>query len=107
MSARWVETEELAAQWFRERGWEHCQRAGRGKRGADLLGMPGLVPEIKSTRLPEVRALAQHDGRAGVPFVLWRPPKFGPVSIGLWPVWFRLGDATTLLRDAGYGEKVQ
>ncbi len=72
-----------------------------------LLGMPGLISEIKSAAAPRARWLAQHDGRAGVPFVLWRPPKFGAMSIGLWPVWFRLGDATTLLLDAGYGEKVR
>ena len=103
MTARWVETEELAAAWFRENGWPYCQRAGRGKAGMDLLGMPGLIPEIKAEPVLRSAWLAQHDGQGGVPLVLWRPPKFGPVSVAEWPVLFRLRDATTLLRDAGYG----
>ena len=112
MSARWVETEEWAAAWFRGElpgspgGWPFAVRAGRGKRGRDLVNMPGLNVEIKAFRdqadvLKALRQAAGVDG--GVPLVIERPQSYGLEKIGLWPVTFRLRDATTLLRDAGYG----
>lgn len=100
--SRWAETEELAEQWFRAHGWPYATRRGRAGH-IDLVNMPGLVPEVKSGNVWETRWL-KTAAVGGIKFILWRPPKFGPASVGSWPMVFRNEEGTQLLRKAGYGD---
>lgn len=105
-SDRWVETEEAATRYLRSHGFPHAYRTGRGKAGADTVlgGTPGLVVEIKAQAVLRSAWLEQHRGAAGLPLVIWRPPKFGPAVLEQWPVLFAFSDAIALLREAGYGD---
>lgn len=106
MTKRWSESQNLLAQWFRERGWPYAEPTGSGRPGVDLTGMPGLAPEVKA-RLDAGRLLEsmrQARTRAGVAFVIQRPRNFGPANIDLWPVTITLGEFTALLQAAGYGD---
>lgn len=108
------ETERLLAAWFRERGWPYAEPVGAGRPGADITGMPGLVPEIKATRTfsPHLwlRQGASHAAVAATveqgceSFVIWRPDGMGPAQIIQWPVLMELEPFTWLLRAAGYGD---
>jgi len=105
--ARGSETQNLAAQWYRERGWPFVESTGAGRSGRDLVGMPGLAPEVKARRdfnplawLRQAAANASTD----LPFVLFRPDGMGEKSIGQWGVLLTNEDFTRLLRDAGYGD---
>jgi hypothetical protein len=102
--SRWAETEELAESWFRAHGWPYATRRGRAGH-IDIENMPGLVPEVKSGSVWETRWLKQVTGNGPIGFILWRPPKFGPASVGHWPMVFRAEDGTRLLREAGYGDQ--
>ena len=48
-------------------------------------------------------AVMHAEAWGGLPFVIYRPPGFGPASIGKWPVTFRLEHATNLLIADGWG----
>jgi hypothetical protein len=100
------ETQALAATWFQAHGWPWAYSKGSGESGIDVENMPGLSPEVKGTRGDNCDALRQaHRNRGtGIPFVVWRPDGYGPERIAEWPVFFRLEDATALLRAAGYGD---
>jgi hypothetical protein len=106
---RGSETQNAVALYVAGKGWPHAQSAGAGRQGVDILGMPGLSVEVKARRdfnLPLwLRQAARHG--AGVPMVVHRPDGFGVENVGIWPVTFYLGDAVTILHDAGYGEPVR
>jgi hypothetical protein len=104
MTKRWSETQHLAAEWFRGHGWPHAEAVGNGRPGADVTGLPGLAVEVKATAGLKPGALRQAAGRAGLGFIVYRPPKSGPVNVADWPVTMRLEDFTALLREAGYGD---
>jgi hypothetical protein len=102
--SRGRETEEAVAEVFRDHGWHNAFKVGSGAPGKDLLGCPGLSCEVKSRRdlnLPAwLRQAAKYDG---LPFVIHRPDRFGPRSVGIWPMTFMVKDGVPLLRRAGYG----
>lgn len=99
-----MNTQALAATWFREHGFPFCTDAGAGRPGRDLLG---LAAEVKARAglnplawIKQAIAAAEGD----LPFVLFRCNGQGPKSIGDWPVLLRLEDFTALVRAAGYGD---
>lgn len=101
------ETETTAAAWFAANGFPFALPVGSGRAGRDLTGMPGLSVEIKARRdlnLPTWLRQAAAAAGKDLPMLIHRPDGFGPATIALWPVTFSLRDATTLLRDAGYGD---
>jgi hypothetical protein len=105
--SRAADTQALAADWFRQRGFPYCTDAGSGRTGRDLLNLIGLACEIKARAdfnpLAYVRqAAANADG--DLPFALLRCNGQGPQSIADWPVVLRLEDFTSLIRAAGYGD---
>jgi hypothetical protein len=107
---RGSESQTAVARWFAAQGWQHAEPVGAGRGGSDVLGMPGLLVEVKARReFKPVAWLRQHAGPAGpapapLPFVVWRPDGFGPAQIGSWGVMMRLDDFTALLAEAGYGD---
>lgn len=101
---RGMETQKLVTLWFRARGWPHAESAGSGRPGVDVLGMPGLAPEVKARRQLNLTAwLKQAKAQPGLPFVVHRPDGYGEARLADWPVTMRLEDFTQLLHDAGYG----
>jgi hypothetical protein len=105
--ARGAETQNMIAHWFKGHGWPFAESAGAGRVGRDVLGMPGLAPEVKARAdftplawLRQAKAAASTD----LPFVVWRPNGMGFASIQNWGVMLTLEDFTALLRDAGYGD---
>lgn len=102
------ETETAVAAYLRENGWPHAEPVGAGRPGSDITGVPGLCVEVKARRdLRLVQWLHQANGTKDVGLVVHRPDGMGLLSVEWWPVTFRLKDAVTLLRDAGYGDEVQ
>ncbi|HET6915527.1 MAG TPA: hypothetical protein VFH56_05500 [Acidimicrobiales bacterium] len=108
--SRAADTQRIAADWYRPRGFPWVQDAGAGRQGRDLLGMPGLAPEVKARTgfdpLAWVRQAARN-AAGDVPFVLLRCNGQGPESIEDWPVIVRNGDWTPIIRAAGYGDPEQ
>ena len=101
---RGLQTQNLVAEWFRGLGWPHAESAGSGRKGVDVLGLPGLACEVKARReLRLVAWLRQARTTPGVSFVVHRPDGMGPQAIAEWPVTMRLADFTQLLIAAGYG----
>jgi hypothetical protein len=92
------ETEELLARWFAARGWAQAEPVIRGRPGPDILGMPGWNIEVRARADPRETEWCRRPAAAGVPLMIRRPNGFGPGSIAIWPVTFRLGDATALMR---------
>lgn len=106
---RGINTQSLAAEWFRRHGFPFCTDAGSGRSGRDLLNLIGLAGEVKARKgfdpLAWVRqAVASAAG--DLPFVLFRCNGQGPKSIADWPVLLRLEDFTALVRAAGYGDPI-
>lgn len=100
-------TQRMAAQWFATHGWPFATSKGASEGGRDIENMPGLAPEVKATRDGKLTsALWQAARNAGgdLPFVVWRPDRYGQGQIADWVVALRLEDATRLLRAAGYGD---
>jgi len=111
------ETEQAVAEWFAITGWPDAVRVPPGRRGTDVLNMPGLHVEVKARRdLRLTDWLEQAGPRLGqgavylgavpavLPMVVHRPDGWGPVvpGTGLWPCTLRLEHLTALLRTAGY-----
>lgn len=106
---RGYRTQKVAADWFKASGWPYAETAGAGRSGIDILGMPGLAPEVKARRLFNMtgflkQAVAQR--KLGLPFVVIRPDGYGETRVGEWAVLMTLADATELFKDAGYGPPV-
>lgn len=112
---RGSETQAWISEWFTEHGWPYAQPVGSGRGGADITGMPGLLPEVKAWATWQPTTwLRQHaqtelngDGRARptpLVFAVQRPNGYGRVKIAEWPAIMRLDRLTWLLREAGYGD---
>lgn len=104
---RGFETEELIAAYLRDHGFPHAEVARRGATGLDILGMPGIAPEVKARRGFDVQAAMRQAARqAGdlLPVVFLRPDGMGPATLDLWPAIIPIGRQVGLLRAAGYGE---
>ncbi len=103
---RGMRTQKVAADYFAANGFPHAESTGSGRSGVDILGMPGLAPEVKARRgfspLEWLRQAAT--ARAGVPFVVARLDGQGEATVDEWPVLIRLADFVPLLRAAGYGD---
>jgi hypothetical protein len=99
-------SEALLAEWYGERGWPHAERVPAGLPGRDLLGMPGLAPEVKARRAFDPLAwVRQAKSNAGldIPYVVLRCNGQGQAQMAEWFVGMTLLDHTNLLLDAGYG----
>ena len=102
---RGYRSQTVVAQWFREHGWDFAESTGAGRSGSDVTGMPGLDVEVKARRAFNPLAWLKQaaTGGDGLPFVVFRCDGQGEANVGQWGVLFTLEDATTLLRQAGYG----
>lgn len=103
--SRGRKTQELLAEFYREHGWENAQSRPASLPGVDIMGMPGLAPEVKATEGQDFTgALRQATANAGgdFPFVIYRPRGYGPDKIGLWVVAMTLQDHMELLLEAGF-----
>lgn len=101
------ETQNLAAEWYRLRGFPFVMSTGAGRIGRDLLNMIGLAPEVKGRAdFSPMAWLRQAKANAGndLPFVLFRPRGMGPASVGQWGVLLTNEDFTGLLLAAGYSD---
>jgi hypothetical protein len=106
-TARGRQTEEWAAEYYRDRGFPHAERIPASLPGRDINGMPGLAPEVKARR--DFNPLkwgrqARKNATGDVPYVILRPDGYGKEQIGDWLVIRRLEDDTEILRLAGYGD---
>lgn len=105
--ARGMRSQAAVSAWFAARGFPYAQPAGAGRPGRDVLGMPGLNPEVKArSDLSPLAWVKQAEKAAGgdLPFVVFRCNGQGEQTIGDWLVMCRLSDFTTLIRAAGYGD---
>lgn len=107
-ASNWEQTERDVAEFFSTHGWPGVERRGRGYEGRELIGMPGLAPEVKARRrmdLPAWLRQARRERGGGIPFVVHKPDgvRMGQSEIDIWPATFPLLEATYLLRAAGYG----
>lgn len=105
--SRGRQSQELLAQWFRERGWPNAQSRAASLPGVDVFGMPYLAPEVKATAGQDFTGAlkqAKANAKGDLPFVVYRPKGRGPERISEWLVIFSLDDATDLLVQAGYND---
>jgi|SRR5215469_3088024 len=104
--SRGAETQEAVAAWFRRKGWPFAESAGAGRKGVDILGMPGLACEVKARRdFSPLAWIRQASKSIGLPFVVHRPDGIGPAAVAKWPVTLTLEEFTELLLQAGYGTR--
>jgi hypothetical protein len=108
-SARGSEAQTWTAEYLAAHGFPGALPVGAGRPGRDVTGTPGLAVEVKAREDWDTRLnvwLAQAVKRAGddLPLLVSRPSGYGREKLAIWPVTFRLVDAVTLLRDAGYGD---
>ncbi|MEV6526872.1 hypothetical protein AB0M43_33570 [Longispora sp. NPDC051575] len=103
-----MESQRVAAAYLASTGWPYATDTGAGRQGADILGTPGLLWEVKARRdLNLVGWLRQAVGHGvGLPLLLVRPDGMGPATVADWPAVLRLSDLVTLLRSAGYGDPI-
>jgi hypothetical protein len=104
---RGMNTQALAAEWFRDRGFPYATDAGAGRPGRDLLNLIGLAGEVKARASFSPLAWIKQATKSAdgdLAFVLLRCNGQGPAAIGDWPVLLRLEDFTALIRSAGFGE---
>lgn len=107
--ARGMRTQLVVANWFKERGWVHCESTGAGRQGRDLLGTPGVAIEIKArSDLQPLAWLRQAQAASGLdlPMVIFRPNGLGEQNVSQWGVLMTLEHATYLLQEADYIPKV-
>lgn len=104
------DSELLAARYLSENGWPYAQPTGAGAAGMDITGCPGLAWEVKARAgfepMANLRQAVKNAGPVALPLVLLRPNGVGPAQIGLWPVFTTLDHMVTLLRTAGFGDKL-
>lgn len=105
--ARGSNTQNLAAEYYRQNGWPFATSAGAGRIGRDIENMLGLAPEVKARRgfspLAWLRQ-AEVNADGDLPYVLFRPDGMGPASIGRWGILLANDAFTGLLHRAGYGD---
>lgn len=104
--ARGAETQRVVADRFRTL-YPHAVAVGAGSPGRDVLHTPGIAVEVKARRDLNLTAWLRQATRAAgtdVPLVVHRPDGFGPATVDVWPVTFRLVDAVHVLHLAGFGE---
>lgn len=96
-------SQQMVADWFKKHGWFGAESRPASLAGTDVYGMPGWAPEVKATRVFRMHeALEQASTNAKineVPFVVYRPPGFGPERIGNWPVVLTLSQFTELMQE--------
>lgn len=93
-------SQELLAEWFRNRGWPQAKSRPASLPGTDIYDMPGLAPEVKATAGQDFTGAlrqAKANANGAIPFVIYRPKGYGPEKIGQWLVVFDLETATQLL----------
>lgn len=104
---RGMRTQQLVADYLRDRGWPHASSAGAGRSGSDVLETSDIAVEVKARSdlapLAWVRqAEKSADGR--LPFVVFRPNGMGE-DVGQHLAMLRFDDLVGLLRAAGYGDE--
>lgn len=98
-------TQDIAALYLVESGAILARAVAASERGRDIIGVPGVAPEVKARRAFSPKAwMKQARANAGpdIPIVIMRPDGVGPESVKDWPVFFRFEDAVALLRKAGH-----
>lgn len=106
--ARGMRTQLVVAQWYAGHGFPYAESAGAGRQGRDILGLPGLAPEVKArTGFEPLAWIKQAEDNAGgdLPYVVLRCNGQGETTVGDWPVLMKLSHHTGLLRAAGYGDE--
>ena len=107
---RGYQAQRIVADYFRDHGWPFAEPTGAGRQGSDLTGVPGLDVEVKARRdLDLTGTLRQQAERAyehTVCIAVIRPDGYGPARIDEWPVLMTLKQAIELLREAGYGSRM-
>ena len=99
------ESEKIAAEYLRGRGWDAAEAAPPGRWGADLTGIPGVAIECKARRgldLPAWLRQAAQTNRSGLPLLIVRGVGQGPANVAEWAAVTALHDMAGLLREAGY-----
>ena len=101
-------TQRIVADYFRDHGWPFAEPTGAGRQGSDVTGMPGLDVEVKARRdLDITGTLRQQVERTDAMCIaVIRPDGYGPARIDEWPVLMTLKQAIELLREAGYGSRM-
>ncbi len=102
------QTELSLAEWFRNQGWPNAEAVASSLPGRDLVGMPGLAPEVKARdglSIPAALRQATKNAGADLPFVVYRPNGSGEQSIPDWIAFLRLGDFARILIENGYGDE--
>lgn len=99
-------TQELVAEWFRERGWPNAASRPASLPGEDVMGLPFSLEVKASSRFNVLSALrqAQANSAGKLPAVVHRPDGYGPERIGNWVVSLDLSAFTALLVRAGLCE---
>ena len=103
---RGMRTQQLVADYLRERGWPHASSAGAGRPGADILETPDVSIEVKArTDLAPLAWLRQAKAAAHgrLPLVVFRPNGLGEHPEDF-IAFVRLGDLLPVLHAAGYGD---
>lgn len=105
---RGYRTQQLVADWFKERGWPYADSAGAGRQGSDITGTLDIAVEVKARAdFSPLAWVKQAEGAAKgrLPFAVFRCNGQGEKSVANYPCLIRLDDLTKLLRDAGYGDQ--
>jgi hypothetical protein len=94
------------AAWLTARGWPHAEATPNGRHGRDILGVPGLAIEVKTSPVWRTDALAQARRNAGedMPMVFYFPPGVGEARVELGMFVVEPLVMLELLREAGYGD---
>lgn len=104
---RGYRSQKVVADWFKGSGWPYAESAGAGRQGVDVLGVPGVSPEVKARRGLNLTGWLKQatDNRGnGLACLIVRPDGYGEAKIAQWPVVLTLADFTELLHAAGYGD---
>lgn len=102
---RGADTARIGAAYLVDNGFPWATDAGAGRRGADILGTPGLSWEFKARRdFSPLAWLRQADRSPGLAVCVFRPDGMGEASVEQWGMLLRFGDGVPVLRAAGYGD---
>jgi hypothetical protein len=104
---RGTNLQEALAAYLRANGWPSAESVPNGRRGADILGTPGVAFENKTADewdvLDWVRQAKANAGARDVPVVVYWPRRVGAGSVGQTLAILPIPYLTELLRTAGYG----